>query len=66
MSQDTFESKRWGTLHFFEVKEINYNACCKRCLLNGSGDECRSAPCVPWCREDGKNGYFSIHQMPKQ
>lgn len=68
MSQETFESKEWGTLTFYPVKGgytfSNINKCCSHCMLHKT-KECKEAPCRPCEREDNRLGYYSIHQMPE-
>ena len=64
MSQMTIESKRWGTLDFVESKRSLFTDC-HHCLLLDE-PECIIAQCGPGSREDGKHGYFTIHQMPRK
>lgn len=66
MSPDemSFMSEKYGKLDFFETKTLEWKDACKHCLLWNS-DECSRADCMSIQRFDGKNGYFSIHQMPE-
>lgn len=70
MSQETFESKEWGTLTFYPVKDDHSfksrTKCCNHCMLEMNGEECVQANCRPAEREDYRLGYYSIHQMPKE
>ena len=60
---NTFVSKRWGELTFFPAKTNKVKDTCRHCLLKCS-DECQTAPCASYQREDNRDGYFSMHQMP--
>ncbi len=64
-SQDTFMSVTWGLTTFFPTKDDKWAHNCKLCILNRS-EECNEAPCAADERTDGKRGYFSIHNIPKQ
>lgn len=68
--QQTYQSTLWGTLTFYPTKGDGWNDTCKHCLLwahpESHKQECQSAPCRHYDRADGKNGYYSIHQMPKE
>ena len=66
MSPDemSFMSEKYGKLDFFETKSDQWKDTCKHCLLYNS-EECHRACCMGIHRIDGKNGYFSIHQMPE-
>lgn len=68
--KNTFQSAVWGTLTFFPTKTNKWKDTCRRCLL-WTGDrpgkevsECLNAPCAACERHDGKDGYYSIHDMP--
>lgn len=65
MSKNTFYSNLWGELTFFPTNDSSLKNC-RRCLLNCDKclEECFQAPCLAIHREDKKNGYFSIHEMP--
>lgn len=65
MNQDKFYSEVWGELTFFPTKGFDGRNC-SHCLLNCDWceNECVNAPCVSVERKDGRNGYFSIHEMP--
>ena len=65
MEEDTFDSPTWGQLTFFPAKTDKWNDTCKHCLLARSMAECMQVHCVASEREDRRNGYFSIHQMPQ-
>lgn len=64
MVQDTFDSPTWGRLTFFPSKTDKWNDTCKHCLLFHSEAECEQVRCVASERDDRRNGYFAIHQMP--
>lgn len=66
MSPDemSFMSEKYGKMDFFETKSELWKDTCMHCLLLNS-DECSRANCMSRHRIDGKNGYFSIHQMPE-
>lgn len=66
MPQDTFHSDFFGELTFVELKKnfSGYDICAK-CLLKRLPEECHKAPCTPAEREDKRNGYYSVHQMPE-
>ena len=68
--QNTFQSEKWGRLTFFPTHGHQWKDTCRHCLL-WSPDlsellECNMAPCQSLERTDGKNGYYSIHNYPKQ
>jgi hypothetical protein len=62
--ENHFVSKKWGELMFIPTKTNSVKNTCRHCLLRHSEDECQQAPCASYQREDGREGYFSIHQMP--
>lgn len=66
MNQDTFKSKKWGMLSFFPIKAKDESKRCRHCCLYNDIEECCQAPCKPNQREDGRTGYFSVHQMPNE
>lgn len=52
---------------FFPVKKNETSSVtCKKCILQKIRKECFRAPCAPCDRDDGQNGYFSIHEMPNE
>ena len=54
-------------LTFFPVKKNETSSVtCKKCILQKILKECYHAPCAPFDRDDGQNGYFSIHEMPNE
>lgn len=69
-AQDTFVSELWGPLNFIPSESNKWKDTCRHCLLwkhkreHTASDECLSAPCNASDRTDGRNGYFSIQQMP--
>ena len=63
--ENHFVSSTWGVLDFFPTKGDAYKDTCKHCILLHS-EECKDAHCTAQLRADGKQGYFSIHQMPKE
>lgn len=66
MIQQQYESPVWGTVSFFPVTGKAAGAKCRRCILARTHSDCMAAPCEPQEREDGLNGYYSIHQMPNK
>ena len=68
--QNTFQSEKWGLLTFYPTKGNKWADTCRRCLLNAEDNEpiaeCLRAPCDSEDRADGKNGYYSIHNMPTE
>ena len=70
--QNTFMSELWGKLTFVPTGSNKWKDNCRHCLLwvrkecQKPNDECISAPCSHDCRKDGKDGYFSIHDMPRR
>ena len=68
--QGEFMSEIWGLLTFYPTKGNGWKDTCKHCLLwvhqeeQTPQDECLSAPCSCDERADGRNGYYSIHNMP--
>ena len=69
-TQMHFTSLKWGLLTFYPTKTDKWVDTCKHCLLydnkTGKGLECLEAPCRSSSRADGKNGFFSICEMPKK
>lgn len=69
--ENTFQSTLWGLLTFYPSKSDCYKDTCRHCLLcvpkeeQRPDDECLFAHCSDFERADGRNGYFSIHNMPK-
>ena len=69
--QNVFQSVLWGQLNFVQCESKKWTDTCRHCLLwvhkdsQTENDECISAPCSSEDREDGKNGYFSIQEMPQ-
>lgn len=67
-NQMHFTSERWGLLTFFPSKTDKWKDTCRHCLLwdNELGEtlECSAAHCRAESRQDGKNGYYSIHEIP--
>ena len=64
--QLTYMSLTWGETFFIPVSKNENTKKCKRCLFYRNAVDCARAPCMPREREDGKTGYFSIHQMPTE
>lgn len=58
--QNQYRSKKWGLLNFIPAK----GDVCKKCLLYNELNECVNAPCTTAEREDGKTGYYSVHNLP--
>ena len=63
--QNTFQSKTFGTLTFFPSRDAKWKNTCRHCLLGRTEEECMQAACSAMDRKDGREGYFSVHQMPK-
>ena len=64
--ETTFHSDLWGDVEFFPVSGKAVSTKCKHCILARDETACLQAPCTPQEREDGQDGYYSIHQMPKK
>ena len=64
--QQQYESKVWGDVQFSPVSGKAASTKCRHCILAGTEMDCLAAPCTPQEREDGLNGYYSIHQMPNK
>lgn len=65
VDQQGFNSQKWGLLTFHPTKDDSWAHNCKLCILLRS-EECDHAPCSSNERNDGKRGYYSIHNMPKR
>lgn len=70
-NQSEFMSSLWGRLTFYPTKGNGWKDTCKHCLLwvrkeeQNPQDECLSAPCSCDERQDGRNGFYSIRNMPE-
>ena len=66
-NQMHFTSERWGLLTFFPTKSDKWKDTCRHCLLWDPEDktECAQAHCTAESRADGKNGFYSIREMPE-
>jgi hypothetical protein len=55
-----------GTVvQFYPVKgEAKKNHCAHCLLFRYPGANCIDPPCCAWQRKDGRNGVFSIREMP--
>lgn len=67
--ENHYTSLIWGRLDFFPTASDKWKDTCRHCLLwnnvQGSSTKCfEIPPCRSFTRTDGRNGYFSIHQMP--
>lgn len=69
LDENHFISMIWGRLDFVPTASAKWKDTCRHCLLwnneDGQTTECLQTPCRSEGRSDGRNGYFSIHQMPK-
>lgn len=65
VTEDEFISELWGRLQFYHTKSDSVKETCRKCLLFQS-IECGIAKCQADERQDHRNGYYSIHQMPKE
>ena len=63
--ENYFFSETWGLLSFYPTKTIKYKDTCQKCLLRDT-KECFFAHCTSDGRDDGRQGYFSKHEMPKE
>lgn len=67
-TQMHFSSETWGLLTFFPTKSAKWKDTCRHCLLwdsvLGETPECAQAHCTAESRADGKNGFYSIREMP--
>lgn len=63
-----FTSETWGLLTFYPTKSDKWKDTCLHCLLwdsvHGQTLECLTANCRAESRHDGKNGFYSIRNMP--
>ena len=64
--QQQYESEMFGVADFFPVTGKAVNTKCRHCILARTEKDCLAAPCTPIERKDGRDGYYSIHQMPKE
>lgn len=65
-SQDTYVSKRCGVTQFHEApKGWGEKKVCSRCILARDTEDCDKAPCSPDFRTDGKDGYFTVRNIPE-
>lgn len=63
--ENRFRSRLWGVLTFYPTKGCAWKDTCRHCLLlHGVEQECAEAKCHADERADGRNGYYSIHNMP--
>jgi hypothetical protein len=65
-NQQHYHSELWGDVEFFPVSGKSVATKCKHCILQRTDIDCLSAPCTSLEREDGLDGYYSIHQMPNE
>ena len=67
MDENVVFSKQFGRVTFIAAagNSDKPKDTCQKCLLMGQ-EECLEARCAARVRTDGRNGYFSIHQMPKE
>ena len=66
-AQDTYVSERWGVTKFHEApKGWGPDKVCSRCILERDSEDCDRARCSPGFRTDGKDGYFTIQEMPEE
>lgn len=63
--ENFFVSKTWGVLEFIPTNSEKLKDTCQKCLLRKT-KECLFAHCTIDSREDGRTGYFSRHEMPKE
>ena len=63
--ENYFMSEKWGLLQFFPSKTEKLKDTCQKCLLRNT-KECLFAHCTSDGRADGRQGYFSRHEMPKE
>lgn len=67
--QNTFLSEKWGKVTFVPASDGSVKNTCRHCILwDNKWRTCsdKTAPCCAWERDDMKNGYFTIHEMPKE
>lgn len=65
-NQQQYHSDMWGDVEFIPVSGKAVQTKCKHCILRQTDIDCLSAPCTSQERDDGLDGYFSIHQMPNE
>ena len=68
VDENQFVSELWGVLQFYPTRTDDMKETCQKCLLRclECSEECAKAKCTTDQRRDKRNGYYSIHQMPKQ
>ena len=70
-NQNHFHSELWGLLTFVSTGSDKWSDNCRHCPLwkhkseQTPYDECLHASYSHEDRADGRDGYFSIHNMPK-
>lgn len=68
-NQNHFTSELWGLLTFVPTGSSSWSDNCRHCPLwmhkgeQTPDDECLRASCSHEDRADGRDGYFSIHNM---
>lgn len=64
-NQDVYVSEKWGTTVFVESpKDWSPIKTCSRCILRETIEDCHRAACSPEFRADGKDGYFTLQDIP--
>lgn len=68
VDENHFVSELWGVLQFYPTRTDDMKETCRKCMLRclECSEECAKAKCTADQRRDKRNGYYSIHQMPKQ
>jgi len=63
--QDVYVSETWGTTVFKESpKDWSPIKTCRHCILRETIEDCRRAACSPEFRGDGKDGYYTVQDIP--
>lgn len=65
-NQDVYVSETWGATVFVESpKDWSPIKTCRHCILRDTIQDCSKAACTPEFRADGKDGYFTVQDMPE-
>ena len=63
---DIFVSPTWGRTVFKESpKDWSPIKTCRHCILRDTIQDCSKVACSPEFRADGKDGYFTVQNMPE-
>lgn len=64
-SPETYVSETWGVTVFKESpKDWSPIKTCRHCILRETIEDCHRAACSPEFRGDGKDGYYTVQDIP--